>query len=246
MAGAEGGGHADAPIRSGYQAGHDGFSRHRTLEKQGIGKGRLLTEPWRDKPMGTFLAHWAPTEILFLFGLCALVVSILALILAVYRYNVRALADQTALQRDRQQAEMALKRELIQRGLPAQELERYVDLLRLADQQPASPTSFKPASPSPSREGAGFSDEGLRAQLAQSIASLEDVSAEEIEQTLALVMAVDRDRQTAVLNLIEELSANETNPEATLAAVRALCRPSQVSSRVTTAPGSAANLTPTA
>lgn len=177
--------------------------------------------------MGTFFAHWTPTELLYLVGICALLVSILAIILAVYRYSVRALADQTALQRDRQQADLALKRELIQRGLPSPELERYVDLLRLADRLPA---------PISSPGATGPSDEGLQVKLAESIASLEEISPSEIEQTMALLVTADRDRQAAVLSLIEELTSNDINPKATLAAVRSLCRPSEGSSRIMTAP----------
>jgi hypothetical protein len=195
----------------------------------------------KDQPMDNFWAHLATADHRVLIGMIAVVLGFILLftfILAIYRYNVRALADQTTLQRERQQAEMNLKRELIQRGLPAQELERYVDLLRLADQPPPAPSAPQGST--------NLSDEGLRVRLAQDIASLEDIEGEDIEKTLALLTDASRERQTAVLKLIEDLTASGAETGVILAAIRSLGRMSDSSPKLASASATTSNLTPTA
>jgi hypothetical protein len=168
--------------------------------------------------MDTFLQKWTPTEVLYLVGLCAVSLSVLALILAVYRYNARALADDMALKRERQQAELTLAKELVQRGLPAHDVAHYLELL--SPPKPNAPAVRWPQATS------NLSDEQVRARLATSLASLEDVPPQEIEQTMALVMGADRDRQNAALSVVEELGGSGASTAVVLATVRSLCSPS--------------------
>jgi len=84
-----------------------------------------------------FLEQWSAAEVLILVGVCAASVTLVTLILTVYRYNLRALADETALRRERQQAEIALRRELVQKNLPVQELVRCLGLVKV--DEPADP-----------------------------------------------------------------------------------------------------------
>jgi hypothetical protein len=78
-------------------------------------------------------------------------------------------------------------------------------------------------------------------ELAKSLASLPDAPAEEIEETLALLMTADPARQNAALDVVNELAANEVGYDVVLAAVRSLCRPTE---RPALAADTAANVFP--
>jgi hypothetical protein len=170
--------------------------------------------------MPAFLLNWPPDQVLLLALIVAGATCLIVMILAILRYNMRALTDATALQRERLNAAVALKRELIQRGLPPQELEQAVKLLKL-DEEPA----VAPAWPRPQQ-----TDGQLNAGIAEQLALLEEVSPEGIEQVISLVRVADRNGKEAALELLENLQAKrdegaETQGEVVLAAVRSLCRP---------------------
>jgi hypothetical protein len=162
--------------------------------------------------MPAFLdANWSPMELFPLVVAVAGAVSLIVLILTIYGYNLRALADATALQRERLNAETALKRELIQRGLAPPELEQTVKLLNL-DESP-------PAAPNPSGESSD-------AEFAKLLFSLEGITPQAIEEIITLVRTVDGPRRRAALSVINELMERgvEAGPFA-VAAIRSLCRP---------------------
>jgi hypothetical protein len=171
--------------------------------------------------MPAFLLNWPPGEVLLLALILSGAVCLLALILAVLRYNMRALTDATLLQRERLEAEVALKRELIQRGLPVEELEKAIQLLKLDEPPPAA--ANRPLST--------LTGGQLDAEIVEHLALLEEVSPEGIEQAISLVRAADRDGKEAAHALLENLHAKkeiqgiETQGEVVLAAVRSLCRP---------------------
>jgi hypothetical protein len=172
--------------------------------------------------MPAFLETWPPEKVLVLALIVAGAVCLIVMVLAILRYNMRALTDATELQRERLNAEVTLKRELIQRGLPAEELEKAIQLLKL--DEPPAPVS-RPLS---TRTGGQ-----LDGEIVEHLALLEEVSPEGIEQAVSLVRAADRDGKEAALALLENLHEKkqeegiETQGEVVLAAVRSLCRPAE-------------------
>jgi hypothetical protein len=171
--------------------------------------------------MPAFLETWPPDKVLILALIVAGATCLIVLILAILRYNMRALADATALQRER----LNLKRELIQRGLPAQELEQAITLLKL-NEDPAAAAAWA----RPKRFDGQPTDGQIDAGVAEHLALLDEVSPERLEQTISLVRATDRDGKEAALALLENLQEKreegvEPQGEVVLAAVRSLCRP---------------------
>jgi hypothetical protein len=67
------------------------------------------------------------------------------------------------------------------------------------------------------------SDEEVRTQLAIRLASLKGAMAEDLEKTLALIMAVDRERLIAAMSLVDQLAFREVGADVILATVRTLC-----------------------
>jgi hypothetical protein len=143
---------------------------------------------------------------------------LLVFMLSSFRYHARVQADATALARERLAAQIALKRELIQRGLSPQELEQAVKLLKL-DEEPAP----KPAPPLP-RSHEGKSDQQLVAEVAAWLAGQDGVAAEDLEQVLGLVRDADRETKIAALDLLENIAA-AAETDLVLASVRSLCQP---------------------
>ena len=131
------------------------------------------------------------------------------LIFAVTKYQFQALADETALQRERQQAEFALRDKLIDRGGAT---EANVDaLLNLEDAEEEY------------EEGDAESVD-LDGELAKRFGQL-TVDAGEIEEVLRQALASDAERQQAIIDVMDALFEADAAPEAILAAVRPLCRP---------------------
>jgi hypothetical protein len=173
--------------------------------------------------MPAFPSNWSPAEVGLLVTILSGAVCLLALILAVLRYNLRALADATALKREYLNAEVALKRDLIQRGLPVEEMEKAIQLLKL-EEPPAAAANRPPST---------LTGGQLDAEIVEHLALLEGVSPDGIEQVISLVRVADRDGKEAARVLLENLQAKkelegiETQGEVVLAAVRSLCRPSE-------------------
>jgi hypothetical protein len=122
------------------------------------------------------------------------------------------------LQRERLDAQVALKRELIQRGLPPHELEQAIRLLKLDEEPQAVPAPEMP------RSYEGKSDQQLVAEVAGLLAGFVEVSAKDVEQILGLVRDADRDTKLVAIEFLESM-AGSAGTELVLASVRSLCQP---------------------
>jgi hypothetical protein len=67
------------------------------------------------------------------------------------------------------------------------------------------------------------SDGEVRTQLAIRLASLQGATAEDLEKTLALIMAADRDRLNAARSLVGQLAPRGVGADVILATVRTVC-----------------------
>jgi hypothetical protein len=161
--------------------------------------------------MPAFLLTWPPEQVLILALILSGAVCLLALILAVLRYNMRVLTDATLLQRERLEADLALKRELIQRGLPPQELEQTIKLLKLDE-----PPSVAPHQPGEA--------EAAEAEFVKAAVLLEKVPPEGLEEVVALLRAADEPRKCNALSVVREFVDNGVEGPVALAALRSLLR----------------------
>jgi hypothetical protein len=128
----------------------------------------------------------------------------LAMIVAISKYQFQALADDTALRQEKQQADLALREKLIERREARGETAGVAELLALA---------------------AGPPDNGKAdSELAKRFGML-DASAGEIERTLVLALAADAGRKQMIVSVMDELLEGGAESEAILAAVRPLCPP---------------------
>jgi hypothetical protein len=181
--------------------------------------------------MPGFLQTWPPEQVLVLALIVAFAACLLVLILAVLRYNLRALADATALQREQLNANGALarerlsavctlKRELLQRGLPPHELEQAIQLLKLDE-----PPDVVPALKLP-RNNTGKTDQQLEAEILARLAVLDNVDPVELQEIGGLLRGAGRETKEATLSLVGELEEN-AGGDVVVAAVRSLCRPAE-------------------
>ena len=125
------------------------------------------------------------------------------MIVAITKYQFQLLADETALNREKQQAELALKQRMIERGAAGVPGTPSLDALLAADMMPM-----------PAAE--------LDAELAKRFGYL-DAESGRIENTLRRALALSPERKRAVRDVIDELVGNDAPHEAILAAVSALC-----------------------
>ena len=146
---------------------------------------------------------------------------VLVPVLASFRQARRAQADATLLARERLEAQVALKRELIQRGLPPHELEQTIKLLKLDElaEEPPDATSRG--------RNARKSEQQLEADILEGLALLDGVSPEDVEQSFALLRGADREKKMAVLDLVGKLRFSSAEASVILAAVRSLCQPAE-------------------
>jgi len=135
---------------------------------------------------------------------CGCVVG-LAMIFAITKYQFQLLADDTALKRERQQAEIATRQKLIERGATA---------------GVASLDSLL----TPEGGVLGEDREKLNAELAKRFGSLE-LDGDEIEAALSRAMAADQARKATIVGVMDELLENGAPHAAILGAVRPLCSP---------------------
>jgi hypothetical protein len=160
----------------------------------------------------------SPVDVFMFFFFGSIVLGCFAAGIAYCRYAFRVQADATALARERIDAQVALKRELIQRGLPPQELEQAIKLLKLDE-----PPDETPQAAGKRRRGE-LTDQDLVGEMISHLAALDGISPQDLEQVIGLVRAADYDTKGAALNLVAVL-AQSAEAEIVLAAVRSLCRP---------------------
>jgi hypothetical protein len=123
----------------------------------------------------------------------------LTMILSITRYQLRSLEDDTALKREQQQGELALRNRLVEQGVVKDE--KSLDALLTATH------------PVPDEL-----DTGLATRF-----GMLSLDAEEIESTLQLAMTADPTRKQAIISVMDELLEYAAEPEAILAAIRPLC-----------------------
>jgi hypothetical protein len=126
----------------------------------------------------------------------------LAMIVAVSKYQFQALADDTALKREKQQSDLALREKLIARREATGDKASVEQLLALGAAEPQP--------------------DDLDVRLATRFGML-DAEAAEIERTLNRAMAADAARKKMIVEVMEELIAYDAAPEVVLAAIRPLC-----------------------
>jgi hypothetical protein len=158
------------------------------------------------------------------------VVALVVFIVSIWSYQVRALADQTALERERQnadiamqkeqvQADIALKQELVKRNLPAAELKLALE-------------AIESASPVASDEEAEEEDEGVEEEDGEDPAGRvlktltawgDEVDSKIVEETVALVAAADRSTLRVLADVLDE-SAKSASSQTAFAIARAFCK----------------------
>jgi hypothetical protein len=125
-----------------------------------------------------------------------------SLIWAVTKYQLQALTEESALQRERQKADLALREHLVASRVGSGEKVPLEELLALGMSDPGP--------------------ESIDAQLAKRFGVL-DTDATTIEQTLRQAMASGPARKKLIIDVMDGLIASDASPEAVLAAVRPLC-----------------------
>jgi hypothetical protein len=142
-------------------------------------------------------------------GQIVAVISILAggtvavsMIWAITKYQLQALTEESALQRERQKADLAMRERLVESRVGSGEKLPLEELLALGMSDPGP--------------------ESIDAQLAKRFGRL-DTDADTIERTLRQAMASGPARKKLVVEVMDGLIACDASPEAILAAVRPLC-----------------------
>jgi hypothetical protein len=159
--------------------------------------------------MAEFFDRWSPGQITLLVMTVGIAAAVIVFILAITHYQLRALADHTALERERAQAAFALRETLVRRNLPAAELRSALDALGLD------------AGGSPPAAADG---ELTAAILKGLMACGKGVSAGDIQATVAEVTAADPATQRAVAEVLDDAAENGYEGEQVFATVRAACQ----------------------
>ena len=105
--------------------------------------------------MAEFFQSWTPGQLLLLVMTVGITATVLVFILSIAQYQLKALADHTALERERMQAGFTLRQELVRRGLPANELHAALLALGLEPADPAAPSFARRSACGRRREPAG-------------------------------------------------------------------------------------------
>jgi hypothetical protein len=148
----------------------------------------------------------------------------LALILSVLYYQLRLLADHTALARERQQGEMNIKQELIRRNVPPEDLKKALGALQLGGGDPLAAPPPVP-SPSPVPVSSVETDEALRARVVKDLVYMgDDVEPEIIEETVTLVAATDRATLLTLSPLLAEFANLAVDGDKVFATIAAMCK----------------------
>jgi hypothetical protein len=163
--------------------------------------------------MNELLDKLNPSQVVAVICSVAGAAALVVFILAVLYYQLRALADDTALKQSWQQADLALRQELVRRNLPPAELKLALEALG-ADAPAAATSSGRVPS----------DDETMAKLLKHLVYCSEDVDGEVVEETVALVAAADRSVQRCVADALEDLVTDGYSGEAVFATVRAMCK----------------------
>jgi hypothetical protein len=156
------------------------------------------------------------------------VVALVVFIVSIWSYQVRALADQTALQRERQnadiamqkeqvQADLAMKQELVKRNLPPEEL-------RLALEAIESVSAASGEEAEEEDDGADDTEDAAARVLKQLTSCADEVDGKTVEETVALVAAADPSTLQTLGDVLDDCIANGQSADTLYAVARALCK----------------------
>jgi hypothetical protein len=152
--------------------------------------------------MDALLERLSPGQIVAVISIVVGGVVALAMIIAITRYQFQSLADDTALRQEKQQADLALRAKLIERREATGDKATIGELLAL---------------------GTATADNGKAdVDLARRFGML-DASAEHIERTLSLALAVDPERKRMIVSVMDDLIESGAEAGTILAAVRPMC-----------------------
>ncbi|MBX9579444.1 MAG: hypothetical protein K2X87_03975 [Gemmataceae bacterium] len=157
--------------------------------------------------MAEFFDRWSPGQFTLLVMTVGIAAAVVVFILSVAHYQLRALADHTALERERAQAGFALREQLVRRNLPAAELQAALVALGL------EAVGSSRATP----------DDDQTADLLKGLLACgEGVEAEDMEATAALAAAADPATRRALARVLADAAENGYEGERVFAAVRAV------------------------
>jgi len=153
-------------------------------------------------------------------------VTLVVFILSVLHYQLRALSDQTALERERQNAdiamqkeqvmsEIALKQELVKRNLPPEELRLVLETLGAVSAAPE---------PEAAEEESAAGGEDQAARVLKQLAYYGDVDGDTIEETVALVAATDPSALGTLAEVLDDCIANDHSGDVAYSIARAYCQ----------------------
>jgi hypothetical protein len=158
-------------------------------------------------------------------------VALVAMITAIWSYQVRALADQTALERERLQADIAMqkeqvqagiamKQELLKRNLPPAELKLALEAI-----DASSASSEAEGEDEPADSGTeGGTDENAALVLKQLASCADAVDSETVEETIALVAATDPAALGTLGDVLNDCISNDKDGDTIYAIARAFCK----------------------
>jgi hypothetical protein len=157
-----------------------------------------------------------PPQLTAVFCTVAGVVALVVFIVSIWSYQVRALADSTALQRERQAADIALKQELVRRNLPAAELKLALEAVESTSRAPV---------PEFGAESDDGEDQDARARVLKTLAACGDgVANALIEETVTLVTAADGRKVQVLADVLDECVENGQSGQTTYVIARAFCK----------------------
>lgn len=152
--------------------------------------------------MDALLERLSPGQIVAVISIFVGGIVALAMIIAITRFQFQSLADETALKQEKQQADLALRDKLIERREANGEKATVGELLALGTLSVEN----------------GKTDTDLATRF-----GMLDAGADEIEETLKLVLSADGERKKMIASVMEELLDAGAESDAILAAVRPLC-----------------------
>jgi hypothetical protein len=162
--------------------------------------------------MNDFFVNCTAQHLLAVVGPVAATAAFIVLVITIYRYNMRSLADRTTLRRERQQADLLLRQELLKRDVPTEEMSHLLTLVTLPD--PDAP--FRPTlTPT----------EDTTVRVVSLIAGLaESAPPELVAETSELAAGADRSLQLVLVRMLEEMMENGVSGAVALVSVRSVCR----------------------
>jgi hypothetical protein len=160
--------------------------------------------------MDAFWERLSSDQIVAVIAIVVSGIVAITMILGIVKYQLHSLADDTALRRERQEAELLLRTKIIEHASKTgANLDEFLAKgLPLPDPE--------------QRERTSSTDADVDAQLAKRFGMLE-LPSEEIECTLALTLALEPAQKRTVVDALDEMIDLGADPKPILATVRALC-----------------------